>query len=141
MSQSLVSIYLHIIFSTKHRQPFITSEIEPVIHEYLGGICNNLNCQVIIAGGYTDHVHILCKLGKAITVVDLVKKVKANSSKWVKTKGIKYSDFYWQDGYGAFSVSPKEVKNVIRYIENQHEHHRKISFQDEYRQILNEQGL
>lgn len=136
MGQSLVQNYLHIVFSTKHREPIIDQQIETELHNYLGGICNNLGCQSIIVGGYSDHIHILCKLSKKIALVKLVEELKSHSSKWVKTKGNKYRNFYWQDGYGAFSVNPSEVDVVVKYIANQREHHSKKTFQNEYRAFL-----
>lgn len=136
MGQSLVKNYLHIVFSTKYRQPLIQPPIESELHAYLGGICNELECQVIKVGGYTDHVHVLCMLSKKITLMKLMEVLKANSSKWIKTKGKGYENFYWQDGYGAFSVNPSQIDRVIKYIENQHAHHQKKNFQDEYRAIL-----
>ncbi|MBL7829197.1 MAG: IS200/IS605 family transposase [Saprospiraceae bacterium] len=136
MGQSLVKNYLHIIFSTKHRKPFILPEIEAELHSYLGGICNNLDCQVIKIGGYHDHVHILCMLSKKIALMKLMEELKSHSSKWIKTKGEAYQNFYWQDGYGAFSVKPSDVNSVIKYIANQHEHHRKKTFTEEYLAIL-----
>jgi REP element-mobilizing transposase RayT len=109
---------------------------EEELHSYLGGICKNLDCQPIKIGGYTDHIHILCMLSKKIALMKLLEEVKSHSSKWMKTKSETLSEFYWQDGYGAFSVNPSEVDTVIAYIANQHEHHRQMSFQDEYRAFL-----
>ena len=137
MGQSLVKNYLHIVFSTKHRQPLITDDVENELHAYLGGICKNLECQPIKVGGYTDHIHILCMLSKKIALMKLLEEIKSHSSKWIKTKGDAFSSFYWQDGYGAFSVNPSEVDAVISYISNQKEHHSKKTFQDEYRAFLN----
>ncbi len=136
MGQSLVKNYLHIIFSTKHRQPFITDDIEDELHAYLGGICKNLDCLPIKVGGYADHIHILCMLSKKIALMKLLEEIKSHSSKWIKTQGEAFSNFYWQDGYGAFSVNPSEVDIVIRYIDNQKEHHAKKTFQEEYRAFL-----
>ena len=136
MGKSLVQIYIHLVFSTKNRQPIILPPIEQELHSYLGGICNKLDCQSIIAGGHTDHIHILFKLSKKIALIKLVEEVKSHSSKWIKTKGAEYKNFYWQDGYGAFSIKPSQVDNVIAYISKQHEHHAKKTFQDEYRAFL-----
>jgi len=138
MGQSLVKNYMHIVFSTKHRQPIILPDIESELHAYMGGICNNLECQTIKIGGYTDHVHILCMLSKKIPLMKLLEEIKSHSSKWIKTKGDPYKTFYWQDGYGAFSVSPKNVDSVISYIANQPRHHDIQNFQDEYRGLLKE---
>ncbi|TXD85081.1 IS200/IS605 family transposase [Subsaximicrobium wynnwilliamsii] len=136
MGQSLVKNYLHIVFSTKYRQKLIHAPYEKELHAYIGGVCNELECTVLIVGGYTDHIHILCMLSKKIALMNLVQKVKANSSKWYKTKDKRLEDFFWQDGYGAFSVNPKGVDVVYRYIQNQHAHHEKTEFQTEYRAIL-----
>jgi len=136
MGQSLVKNYLHIVFSTKHRQHLIHPPVEQELHSYLGGICKALECPPIKVGGYTNHIHILCMLSKKITLIKLMEEVKGHSSKWIKTKGEAYANFYWQDGYGAFSVNPAEIDRVIAYIANQHEHHSKKTFQDEYRAML-----
>ena len=141
MGQSLVKNYIHIVFSTKHRIHMIDDAIENELYAYLGGICNNLECQVLKVGGYTNHIHILCLLSKKITLAKLLAEVKANSSRWMKTKGEKYQNFYWQDGYGAFSVRQSEVQVVSNYIANQKEHHNKRSFKDEYRDVLKEHGV
>jgi REP element-mobilizing transposase RayT len=141
MGQSLVKNYLHIVFSTKHRAPLIDEQIEDELHRYLGGICNKLECQVIKVGGYTDHIHILCMLSKKIALIKLLEELKSHSSKWIKTKGDKYKTFYWQDGYGAFSVKPSEVDVVINYIANQKEHHKKKTFQIEYKAFLKKYGV
>ena len=136
MGQSLVKNYIHIVFSTKHRQSLILPSIETELYSYLGGICNNLECQVVKVGGYKDHIHLLCLLSKKIALMKLVEQLKSNSSKWIKTKGNEFKNFYWQDGYGAFSVNPSEVEIVINYIANQKEHHCKKTFQDEYKAFL-----
>jgi putative transposase len=136
MGQSLVQNYLHIIFSTKNRQPLINKIVEPELHAYLAGICNRLECPTIKIGGFTDHIHIICKLSKKIPLTKLMEEIKSHSSKWIKTKGGEFKDFYWQDGYGAFSVNPSQVNAVIDYIAKQHEHHRNKTFQDEYRAFL-----
>jgi REP element-mobilizing transposase RayT len=136
MGQSLVKNYIHIVFSTKHRQSLILPSIETELFSYLGGICNNLECHVLKVGGYKDHIHVLCMLSKKIALMKLVEQLKSNSSKWIKTKGNEFKNFYWQDGYGAFSVRPSEVEIVINYIANQKEHHSKKTFKDEYKAVL-----
>ncbi|MBK8830871.1 MAG: IS200/IS605 family transposase [Saprospiraceae bacterium] len=136
MGQSLVKNYIHIVFSTKHRQRLILPPVEEELHKYMGGICKKLECQPLIVGGFTDHIHILCMLSKKIALMNLVEEVKSHSSKWIKPMGPGYSNFYWQDGYATFSVNPKGVDRVTAYIKNQKEHHRKKSFQDELRGIL-----
>lgn len=107
---------MHIVFSTKYREPLIYP-IEAELHAYLGGICNKLDCPVIKVGGYTDHIHILCMLSKKIALIKLMEEMKSHSSKWMKTKHESLKNFFWQDGYGAFSVNPAEVDIVVGYIE------------------------
>lgn len=133
MSQSLSQVYIHIIFSTKYREPNIDEGIENELHSYIGGTCKELECEPIKVGGYCDHIHIICKLSRKIALMKLLEEVKKNSSKWIKTKHEKYSNFYWQDGYAAFSVNPQDVDKVVDYIARQKEHHIKKSFQDECR--------
>lgn len=136
MGQSLVKNYIHIIFSTKLRAPLILESIENELYSYIGGICKQLECYTVKLGGYIDHIHILCMLSKKIPLMKLLEEIKAHSSKWIKTKDDTLKKFYWQNGYGAFSVNPYEVDKVIAYIENQKEHHRKKTFQEEYRAFL-----
>ena len=136
MGQSLVKNYIHIVFSTKHRVPLIHQPVQDELYSYIGRIYKEMECQPIKIGGYTDHIHILCMLSKKIALMKLLEEVKSHSSKWMKTKGEILKKFYWQNGYGAFSVNPSQVNIVIAYIENQKEHHKRRSFQDEYRAIL-----
>lgn len=136
MGQSLVKNYVHIVFSTKHHQKLINESVEGELYAYLGGICKRLDCQPIKIGGHSDHVHILCMLSKNLALTKLLEEVKSHSSKWIKAKGAPYKNFYWQDGYGAFSVNPSEVSVVMDYISKQKEHHLRRSFQDEYRAFL-----
>lgn len=136
MGQSLVKNYVHIVFSTKYREPLIQESIEKELYNYLRAICKKLRCDSIIIGGYTDHIHILCRLSKTISLMKLLEELKSHSSKWIKTKGIEYANFYWQNGYGAFSVTPENLDRLINYIKNQKQHHSKSTFQNEYRTIL-----
>ena len=136
MGQSLSRNYLHVIFSTKHRRPLIKEPIEIELHRYIGGICNNLECTPLKIGGYVDHIHILCLLSKKLALMKLLEEVKSHSSKWIKNKDVGLKDFYWQNGYGAFSVNPSQLNIVSEYIENQKEHHDKKTFQQEYRSFL-----
>jgi len=131
MPQSLTKVYVHITFSTKYRHPFIDDNIQQELWTYIGGICKTLECNPIRVGGYYDHVHICCLLSKKIAQMKLLEEVKKSSSKWIKTKGDQYGKFYWQDGYGIFSVNPSEIEKVIAYIDNQHEHHARQTFQKE----------
>jgi len=116
MAQSLSKVYVHIVFSTKNRENTIDNKIEDSLFEYIGGICKGLECNPLIVGGYQNHIHILCMLSRKIAQMKLLEEVKKSSSKWIKTKGGKYSNFYWQDGYGIFSVNPTEIDTVMNYI-------------------------
>lgn len=138
MPQSLSSILVHLVFSTKNREPFITPAIETELHPYMATIFREYNSPSLIIGGTGDHIHALFALGRTITVADLVEEVKTGSSKWIKTKGSEFRNFHWQKGYGAFSVGQSNVEEVKRYIRNQKEHHRRITFEDEYRNFLNQ---
>lgn len=136
MPQSLVKNCVHLIFSTKHREPVLFSPVKEELYAYLGGICKEMGCFPFSIGGHTDHVHILCMLSKKVALVKLVEELKSHSSAWIKKKGDLYEGFYWQRGYGAFSVSPAQVDAVKAYIQNQEVHHQEKSFQDEYRAFL-----
>lgn len=129
---------MHITFSTKHRVTILQSPVREELHRFLGGCCNKLECQVITIGGFSDHVHVLCFLSKKIPLVKLIEEIKSQSSRWIKTKGSMYKSFCWQNGYGAFSINPKDVNSIIDYINNQQEHHKKKSFEEEYRDFLKE---
>ncbi len=141
MPQSLVMNYMHLVFSTKYRQPFIVPEIENRLFHYLGGICNKLLCHPLKVGGYLDHVHILCNLAKTIALCDLVKEVKVHSSLWMKKQGPDFNNFYWQDGYGGFSVGRTELTKTQQYVENQAQHHKSMGYKEEYRIILDAYGM
>ena len=141
MGQSLIKNYIHIVFSTKDVKPLITPSIEKDLHAYIGAICKELDCQALIVGGYTDHIHILCMLSKKTALMTLVQKIKANSSKWVKSKDESLKMFSWQNGYGAFSINPSQTKIVTEYIKNQHEHHKKKTFKDEYLAFLRKYNI
>src|ERR1700712_1312364 len=133
MPQSLARIVLHIAFSTKHRVPMLKApEIRTRLYAYMAGALQNIECDPILINGVEDHVHILCNLGRAITIASLVEEVKRSPSKWMKGQGAEYGDFFWQGGYGAFSVSELKVGSVRTYIATQEEHHQRVSFQDEF---------
>ena len=137
MAQSLAKILLHAVFSTKDRRPFLRDEaLREELHRYLGGILTNLDCQPLIIGGVEDHVHLLFALSRTATVADVVKETKRGSSVWLKTKSPALADFAWQNGYGVFSIGQSQVDAARAYIAGQAEHHRKVSFQDELRELL-----
>jgi putative transposase len=140
MPQSLSKIYLHIVFSTKNREPFLSDEqLGSELHAFMGGISKQLDCNPIRIGGTADHVHLLVVLARTVSVADLVKEVKRVSSVWLHEKEI--SGFKWQAGYASFSVSQSNVEQVEKYISNQMEHHKKASFQDELRDFLKKHDL
>ena len=141
MPQSLSKVYTHIIFSTKHRKNLIDKQIKNDLINYIGGICKDLECNPVQVGGHKNHIHLLCLLSRKNSQMKLVQQVKQGSSKWIKTIDEQYADFYWQDGYGIFSVSPKRVDTVVEYIKKQHNHHQKMTFKDEYRKLLNYYGI
>ncbi|MCF8380377.1 MAG: transposase [Bacteroidales bacterium] len=141
MPQSLVKNYIHIVFSTKHRQAFIDKPIKEELFSYMGGICKNLESNPVIVGGHVDHIHILCMLSRKIPLMNLIEELKVHSSKWIKTKGIRYKNFYWQKGYAGFSVYPPEIHIVEKYIATQENHHNKKSFKEEYRGFLNDLNI
>lgn len=137
MPQSLSAVYVHLIFSTKDRHPFLRDKnVRAALHEYLGGISKQLDCPPIRIGGAEDHVHILARLGRAVSQADGVKELKRVSNLWLKERGPDYSDFQWQAGYAAFSVSQSNLEQVKDYITNQDEHHKKTTYQDELRAFL-----
>jgi len=136
MPQSLACVLVHVVFSTKNRVRWISPEVEAEVHAYLGGICRNADSPALSVGGTEDHVHILSSLGRTRSVSELLQEIKTGSSKWIKTKGPKYADFRWQDGYAAFSIGRSAEEDARRYIAGQKEHHRRVSFQDELRAIL-----
>jgi putative transposase len=142
MPQSLSQIYLHLIFSTKAREPFLADDgIRTEMHAYLATVMKEYDSPALVVGGTADHVHILSMLSRTQTVAKIVAEAKRNSSKWIKTKGGGLAGFQWQNGYGAFSVSASKVDEVHHYIVNQMKHHQKVSFQEEYRLFLRKHGV
>ncbi len=141
MPQSLVKNYVHIVFSTKHRSDFIDEQIEEELFRYIATICKDFESTALQIGGTDNHIHILCLLSRKIALMKLVQEVKAHSSKWIKTKGKKYENFFWQDGYGAFSVSDKNVIATINYIINQRKHHEDKNFKTEMIEILQKHNI
>ena len=139
MPQSLARVLVHLVFSTKNREPFITAKHRDRLFAYLGGALNGIDCPVIKVGGMPDHVHLLFVQARTLSLSKVVEEVKKESSKWAK-KHI-HPGFYWQSGYGAFSVSPSIVRQTTEYIENQEEHHKALTYQDELRHLLRKHGI
>lgn len=136
MPQSLSKIYIHCIFSTKNRKPYILARIQNDLHAYMIGTLSKYGSYVLKINSPIDHVHILFTLPRTLSIAELISKAKSSSSKWAKTQGI--PNFYWQDGYGCFSVSSSVVPIIEKYIQNQKAHHEKFNFKKEYLQILQE---
>ena len=131
MAQSLVKIYLHIIFSTKNRENTLPTSLLGEIHSYMAGAIKNCGCMPILVGGTSNHVHILCELTNNMSVSELIRQIKTSSSKWIKGKSEQRGDFAWQGGYAVFSVSQSNVDAVTSYIANQEQHHHKRTFEEE----------
>lgn len=132
MPSSYTCLYYHIIFSTKDRRPQITIDMQQRLYDYIGGIIANHKGKLLTAGGTADHVHLLASLSAQVALSDIMRLVKANSSRWIHETFPDKSTFGWQDGFGAFSVSHSNMEDVERYIAAQDEHHRQLSFQDEF---------
>ena len=141
MPQSLSQILIHLVFSTKNREPFIQPTIEKELHPYMAKIFRALKSPSLAIDGTADHVHILFSLSRVIKIADLVEEVKTESSKWIKTKGPEFKNFHWQNGYGAFSIGQSQVAILKRYIARQKIHHQRVTFQDEYRKFLKSYGI
>ena len=131
MAQTLVSILVHVIFSTKERRHLIKTEVQPSLYAYMAGTMKNLDSPCLEIGGISNHVHVLAALSKKAALSDVVGELKKSSSKWIKTKGPAYSHFAWQEGYGAFSIGQSQVGQLKRYIARQAEHHKTRTFEEE----------
>jgi REP element-mobilizing transposase RayT len=136
MPQSLARLHIHLIFSTKNREPVLRESVRDSLHAYMATVLQNFDCPPVLINSVEDHVHILFELGRTVAVSRAVEEVKKASSKWIKTQAPEFARFAWQAGYGAFAVSESNVGAVREYIASQREHHRKKSFQEEYRAFL-----
>ena len=141
MPQSLAKILVHLVFSTKNRKPWLVENLREDLHAYIGGIVQKLNGTLLIAGSVADHIHLLVAHPRTCTPSELIQQIKTGSSKWLKTKDAQFAAFHWQSGYGIFSISPSHRVELEAYIANQAEHHRKVTFQDEYRRLLKKYDL
>ncbi len=136
MPQSLSQVILHIVFSTKERRPWLDPEIRPRMHGYLATVCRDCECQAYRVGGTADHVHIAARLARTVSQAELLEKIKKTSSTWIKRQGNRYAGFFWQGGYGDFSIGWSQLEELVRYIDHQEQHHRTQTFQEEYRSLL-----
>ena len=141
MPQSLANVLIHLIFSTKNRIPLIHPGIEDELFRYLATACRSCGCPAPKVGGTDDHVHIVCSFSRTITIADLVQQIKTDTSKWIKGKGGDLRHFAWQNGYGAFSIGQSQLSSVKAYIARQREHHRRATFQEEFRRFLEKYGI
>jgi len=136
MPQSLAKIYIHLICSTKNRERVLPDEIRPDLHAYMGGTLRGLGCSPIEINTEPDHAHPLFVMTRTETLSDVVGQVKKTATDWLRARGPQFANFYWQGGYDAFSVSQSAVEEVREYIRNQREHHKRVSFQEEFRAFL-----
>ena len=141
MPQTYTCLHYHLIFSTKHREPIITPDVRPRLWEYLGGTVRGLDGIPILVDGTADHVHLLVTLRQLPALADFMRDLKAGASSWVHDTFPELRGFAWQAGYGAFTVSHSGIDAVKAYIANQEEHHRKQTFQDEFREFLRRHGI
>jgi REP element-mobilizing transposase RayT len=136
MPQSLARLHIHLVFSTKNREPLIADPVRDSLHRYMASVLQNLGCAPVLINSVEDHAHLLFDLARTISISQAVEDVKKSSSKWIKTQGQEFAGFAWQAGYGAFAVSESNVETVRAYIANQREHHWTKTFQEEYRAFL-----
>ena len=141
MPQSLSLVIIHLIFSTKDRQPWLDDSTRPKLHAYLATVARDADCECYRAGGVADHVHLAIRLSRTVTIADLVEQLKVGSSKWVKTQSPALAAFAWQRGYACFSIGPTDLPALETYIDGQWEHHRRKTFQEEFRMFLKKYGV
>ncbi len=141
MPQSLSQLYVHLVFSTKHREALLAPPVREHLHSYLAAVLKNHDSPALKVGATSDHVHALFRLSKNLSLAKLVEEIKTSSSRWIKTQGRAFANFHWQSGYGGFSVSPRDVNEVVEYIAQQEAHHRVMTFREEYRKLLEAHGV
>jgi REP element-mobilizing transposase RayT len=141
MPQSLSYLLVYIVFSTKERTPLLNAQIRPDLYAYLATVARNQGCECYRVGGTDDHMHLAVRLSRTLTSAKLVEELKTQSSKWLKMQSPSLAAFAWQAGYGVFSLGASGQEALLRYIDGQEEHHKKRSFQDEYRALLKEYGV
>jgi len=141
MPQSLSFLLVHLVFGTKDRAPVLDAEVRPKLHAYLATVARNADCECFRVGGVADHVHLAIRLARTVAAANLVEELKTSSSKWLKSQSPALAGFAWQRGYGAFSVGPSDLDALLHYVDNQEEHHRTRTFQEEYRAFLKKYGI
>ena len=138
---TFTKLWSHFVWGTHNREPLIQERVEPELYAYIGGILKNRKCVLLKAGGIADHIHLLVRVHPTCSVTELCRDIKSNSSSWLRINQPHSSRFAWQEGYGAFSVSERNVDAVGQYIENQKQHHMGRTFQDELKAMLDENGI
>ncbi len=141
MPQSLARLHVHLVFSTKNREPIITDTVRHALHSYMATVLQHLGCAPVLINSVEDHTHLLFDLARTVSISQVVEDVKKSSSKWLKTQGPQFISFAWQSGYGAFAVSESNVGAVREYIANQRAHHHQKTFQEEYRAFLQRHNI
>jgi len=141
MPQSLSKVILQIVFSTNNREPWLEPDARPRMHAYLATVCRDLGAELVRVGGVADHVHIVTTLPRTVSQAEFIEQMKKTSSKWIKALDARYRGFFWQRGYGAFSVSLSQLDTVLDYVKAQQQHHRTRTFQEEYRELLRKHGI
>ena len=141
MSPSLSRLLIHLVFSTKNREPYLAPDLQSELFLHLGRDLEQIGCRPVRIAGTNDHVHLLFELSRTRTIAFVVETLKTSSAKWIKSQGEGYRDFYWQSGYGAFSVSQSEAARVDAYLRNQAQHHARMTYQAEFRALLERHGV
>ncbi len=141
MSHTFSNLLFHVVWSTKNREPLIKKEIKPRLNSYLRSVIESEGAKLLFINGVEDHVHLLLAMPLNMLIPDLIEKIKPISTKWLNKTFPEIKGFKWQEGYGAFSVGKSNLQEVIKYIENQEEHHKKISFEEEFLGFLKAQGI
>jgi len=136
MTNTYTKLYVHAVFSTKNRHPYLKPEISERLYPYMGGIAHNIGFDLVLANGVEDHVHLILRVPPRLSLSEIIRLIKSNASKWIHETFPAAQNFSWQSGYSAFSVSQSKLQTVYEYVQNQKEHHAKISFKDEIFDLL-----
>src|SRR5687767_10910848 len=141
MADTFTNLLYHLVFSTKNRRPLITEDVRERLYQYMGGIIRGEGGSLVEIGGVPDHVHLLARFKPDVSVSEMIKRIKAKSSQWLNEQPGRSGRFYWQSGYGAFSVSKSRAPAVRTYIQRQPEHHARVSLRDEMASLLEKNGI
>ena len=141
MAQSLSKVLLHVVFSTKNRDRIISKNIQPKLYAYTAGICRKIKSQAYRVGGTDNHIHIACSLPRTLTISKLLEELKKSSSKWLKAQDDNLKTFSWQAGYGAFSLGQSQIDDLLKYIDNQEQHHKIKTYKEELKDLLHKYNI